>query len=185
MKKHKYIRTSGVKELVNSQGKHCTQDFLDMLDYVVKIKVMNAVKTWNGHRKRLTGNMLSVKLIALVLLMAVSGCCAKADTSQDWSRYSDEQICEAIFLAEGGLKAEFAYGIRSVKYKDEAHARQICLESVRNGRQRWIKAGKPCDLISFIGRRYAPVKAPNDPLGLNVYWVPNIKGFLRKGKVER
>lgn len=98
--------------------------------------------------------------------------------------FSNEQIVNAIFLAEGGSRAQYYYGVRSVKYRDIAEARQICLNSVKNGRKRWIKAGKPYDLIIFIGLRYCPPKAHPK----NSAWVRNVKYFLarnvRKGKKE-
>jgi len=93
-----------------------------------------------------------------------------------WHNYSDEKIVNAVFLAEGGYKAQYLYGIRSIPYKDEAQARRICFNSVRNGRRRWLKAGRPYDLITFIGLRYCPPKAHR----LNSNWVKNVKHFLER-----
>lgn len=44
--------------------------------------------------------------------------------------YTNEQIANAIYQAEGGKG--YDYGIKSVSYKDEAEARQICLNTIRN-----------------------------------------------------
>ena len=88
--------------------------------------------------------------------------------------YTDEEIVNAIFKAEGEYKADYLYGIRSVKYKNEAEARQICFNSVRNSKIRWAKAGKPEDFISFMGKRYCPPKAHSK----NSNWVRNVKWFL-------
>ena len=114
------------------------------------------------------------KFFSIVLLIAflVLLCVLIAQASE----YTDEQIVNAIYRAEGGQKAPFAYGIRSIPYRDIKDARQICLNSVRNGRKRWIKAGRPYDLITFIGMRYCPPKA--HPLNSN--WVKNVKYFLNK-----
>lgn len=97
--------------------------------------------------------------------------------ANEFSQYSNEQIVNAIFKAEGEYKAVYLYGIKNIKYKNEREARQICLNSVRNGRTRWIKAGKPYDLIIFIGLKYCPPKA--HPLNSN--WVRNVKYILQKG----
>jgi len=99
-----------------------------------------------------------------------------AEEEIKWDSFSDERIVNAIYKAEGGAKAQFAYGIRSIPYKTELEARQICFNSVRNGRRRWLTAGKPYDLIVYIGLRYCPPKA--HPLNSN--WVRNVKFFLLK-----
>lgn len=92
--------------------------------------------------------------------------------------YSDEQIVEAIGKAENSVK--YPYGIKSIDTKSNAeYARKICFNSVRNGRARWIKAGKPCDLITFISKRYCPINATDDPIGLNKNWISNVKFYLR------
>lgn len=93
-----------------------------------------------------------------------------------WDNFSDEQIVKAIYQAEGASRATFAYGIRSIKYSTISEARRICFNSVRNGRKRWIKAGCPYDLITFIGLRYCPPTAHK----LNSNWISNVKYFLAK-----
>ena len=108
-------------------------------------------------------------LYILLLLCSISSVCYGQG-------YSDIDIVNAIYKAEGGNKATYLYGIRSVKYKDEAEARQICLNSVRNARKRWTKAGKPMDFITFMGLRYCPPKAHK----LNSNWVRNVKYFLER-----
>ena len=108
----------------------------------------------------------------VIALMLVGAICCMAYGQE----YTDEQIVNAIYLAEGGAKAKVPYGILSVKVADEAEARRVCFNSVRNGRKRWIKAGKPYDLITFIGMRYCPPKA--HPLNSN--WVKNVIYFLEK-----
>jgi hypothetical protein len=41
-------------------------------------------------------------------------------------------------------------------------------------RQRWLRAGRPCDFITFLGLRYCPPK--DDPTGFE-NWVRNVKLF--------
>jgi len=93
----------------------------------------------------------------------------------------DIKLCNAIFKAEGGYKATYLYGIRSIKYKDEAEARQICLNTIRNNRKRYAKYGhkKYDTYLEFLASRYCPVGAINDPTGLNKHWLKNVKFFLR------
>lgn len=107
-------------------------------------------------------------MLALIIFFTV-----RAGAS-DFSEYSDEQIVNAIYHAEGGAKAQFAYGIRSIPYRTIQDARRICFNSVRNGRARWIKASRPYDLITYIGLRYCPPTVHR----LNSNWVSNVKFYL-------
>jgi len=111
-----------------------------------------------------------VVLIVLFLVFLIARCdIAKAE------EIDKIRLCNAIFKAEGGYKATYLYGIKSVKYKDEKEARRICLNSIRNNIKRWEKAGKPEDFITFMGRRYCP---PINPKNSN--WVRNVKYFYGK-----
>ena len=73
--------------------------------------------------------------------------------------YTDTDLVNAIFKAEGGAKAQYLYGIRSVKYKDANEARKICFNTVRNNRKRFANQTKH---------------------KLNQYWLKNVKYFLYK-----
>lgn len=84
---------------------------------------------------------------------------------------TDDEIANAIYRLEGGKKAKVPYGILSMKVRDKAHARQVCLNTIRNSRARWIKAGKPGDELDFLANRYCPPSA--DPVG-NRRWKVNI-----------
>ena len=97
--------------------------------------------------------------------------------------YSDEQIVNAIFQAEGGYKAQYLYGIRSVSYKDEAEARRICFNTVRNNRKRYADYGykKYATYLEFLASRYCPVGCDNDR-GTNKYWLKNVRYFLVRAK---
>ncbi|MBC8521069.1 MAG: hypothetical protein H8D26_03645 [Methanomicrobia archaeon] len=82
----------------------------------------------------------------LVLLIIVG-----VAMGESWDSFTDEQIVEAIGRAENSI--EYPYGVRSINTKgDKEYARRICLNSVRNGRARWIRAGRPDDLIVYIGK---------------------------------
>lgn len=90
----------------------------------------------------------------------------------DWT---DDQIADAIYLAEGGAKTRHPYGIL-VKYKVTT-PRQACINTIRHARRDWDGKG---DFIEFLGSRYAPIGADNDPRGLNRNWVKNVKYFLER-----
>ncbi|MCX7730169.1 MAG: hypothetical protein N2205_02980, partial [Candidatus Caldatribacterium sp.] len=50
-----------------------------------------------------------------------------------------------------------------------------------------FKESKEKDFIAFLGRRWAPVGAANDPKGLNRFWVDNVRYFytlFQKGDAE-
>lgn len=112
-----------------------------------------------------------------LILFTLSACASAAKTPN----YTDTQIVNAIFRAEGGHKAQYLYGIRSIKYRDEADARRICFNTVRNNRARFAKQTKYKDYLEFLASRYCPINCDNDR-GTNKYWLKNVKYFLRNSK---
>lgn len=93
-----------------------------------------------------------------------------------------DQWADAIFQAEGRYKATYLYGIRSIKYKDEAEARRICKNTVYNTlvkyrAQRCEEGESDLDCLS---RRYCPLNADNDSKGINKNWKKNVAYFLNK-----
>ena len=96
--------------------------------------------------------------------------------------YTNDQIADAIFKAEGGMKAEYWYGIRSVKYDSLKEARRICLNTIRNQRRRHAKHECASSYLECLANRYCPVGALNDPHKLNRYWLKNVIFFLEKTK---
>lgn len=115
-----------------------------------------------------------MKINALLLMLALAGA-ARAAIPEGYA----ERVADAIWLAEGGKKAKVSHGILSVKTKDP---RGVCLNTVRNTWGRWESAGKPGDFIDFLGSRYAPVGAANDPKGLNKNWPRNVRSLLRRSE---
>jgi len=110
----------------------------------------------------------------------------------------------AIREAEKGRKG-FEFGIISAKNTDlETQCRYAC-ETIINNVKRFYQylqegersalserredelcsrsAGFPLqcnDFITFLGSRYAPVGADNDPHNLNSHWVSNVKFFYNQ-----
>lgn len=109
----------------------------------------------------------------LVLCFMFSGCNAFA--------YTDEQIANAIYLAEGGKSAKVPYGILSVKCTGEEDCRRICLNTIRNNRIRYTRDVRRNGetYLSYLSRKYAPIGTFNDPQGLNRHWLKNVTYFLR------
>lgn len=113
-------------------------------------------------------------LVGIVLL--ISSCqVAHADT------INPEKLADAIYRAEGGAKAQYPYGIRSVKCDTVAECRKICINTIKANVRRWNKYGHRThdSFLAFLASRYAPVKnATNDPKKLNRHWLKNVSYFL-------
>jgi len=94
--------------------------------------------------------------------------------------YTNEQIADAIYKAEGGSKAKKPYGILSIPCDGEESCRVICINTIRNNRKRYKDYGhkKYDTYLKFLASRYAPIGAENDPTNLNENWLKNVKYFL-------
>lgn len=114
-----------------------------------------------------------MKILPLLLAFLLIAGCAYA--------FTNDQIADAIYKAEGGAKATYLYGIRSIPYQTEAEARRICLNTIKNNRRRFKEQNRYIDYLEFLSSRYAPLNAENDPNGLNVNWLRNVRYFLQKG----
>lgn len=98
--------------------------------------------------------------------------------------WTNEQIVNAIYKAEGGSKTKYPYGIKSVKCKSKEDCRQVCLNTVRNNRKRYAanEAKGKITFIEFLGSRFCPTtgKLSSAEMGLNKNWITNVNYFLRK-----
>ena len=117
-----------------------------------------------------------MKRIIVIIWLSLASCVY----AQEWS---NEEIVNAIFKAEGGYKAQYLFGIRSIKCEGYENCRQICYNTVRNNRKRFKEYGyKDYDtFLEFLASRYAPIGVSNDPKGLNKNWLKNVRFFLSKG----
>ena len=100
------------------------------------------------------------------------------------SSFTDVEIADAIFEAEGGSNATYLYGIRSVHYSDIKEARKICLNTIRNNRIRFKNQNRYTDYLCFLASRYCPIGADNDT-GTNKYWLKNVKYFLEAQRANK
>ena len=88
--------------------------------------------------------------------------------------FTDNQIADAIYKAENS-KAH-PYGIKSIDtHGNKDNARKICLNSIKNAKARWAKAGSKGDFISFMGQRYSPP-------AINPNWVKLVHWFLNQAQ---
>ena len=108
--------------------------------------------------------------IALLILF----CATSAFAGQINPQYA-QRIADAIYKAEGGANTRHPYGVL-IKCKNP---RQVCLNTIAHAWKDWEMAGSKGDFIEFLGARYAPVGAANDPHGLNKNWVSNVRRFLK------
>ena len=92
--------------------------------------------------------------------------------------YTNDELVGAIYWAEGGPRARYLYGIRSVKYSSKAKAKQACLETIQKNRRKWAEAGYQGDFIDYLHKIYAPPEAHP----LNKHWARNVRYFLARGQ---
>ena len=88
--------------------------------------------------------------------------------------YTDNQLANAIYKAENSKR--HPYGILA-HYKHTT-PRQACINTIKHAKRDWNGKG---DFIVFLGSRYCPIGAKNDPKGLNKNWVKNVKFYLERG----
>lgn len=122
-----------------------------------------------------------IVLSAILILIAL---CLPANAEQEWT---NTEIINAIYHAEGGEKAQFPYGIRSVSCESKSACRKVCENTIRNNRIRYAKTkpGQYPDFISFLGSRYCPTRGrtltPSERR-LNGNWKKNVLFFLNKAR---
>ena len=93
-----------------------------------------------------------------------------------------ERLADAIYIAEGGAKTRYPFGIKSIKTTGYEQARRICLRTIANSYSRWSGKGR---FIDHLASTYCPVKV--DRQG-NANWRRNVKHWyfkleeMRKGK---
>jgi hypothetical protein len=88
---------------------------------------------------------------------------------EDEKEYSNQEICNAIYIIEGKEKARQPFGIEGINCKTFSKCEQICLNTVMNKRKAWNQEG---DFLEYLAKKYCP---PN-----HVIWLKNLKYFLNK-----
>ena len=86
----------------------------------------------------------------------------------------------AIRYAENGGKGR-EYGILHPRVKPTYRSQAgWCAATVQKNYDRWVKAGRKGKFVAFLGGRYCPVGADNDPNGLNKHWVKNVTHYVTR-----
>lgn len=88
-----------------------------------------------------------------------------------------DRMADAIYIAEGGSKTKWPYGVKSIKARNAAHARQITINSVNNNWRRWEAAKQSEPFVKFMARRWVPESA--DPRG-HANWVKNVNSLMNQ-----
>jgi len=92
-------------------------------------------------------------------------------------------ILFAIRNAENGRDG-LEFGVMHPRAVDQPNSLRVqagwCAATVSKNYKRWLDSKEDTDFISFLGRRYCPVGAENDPTGLNKYWITNVRGFAER-----
>ena len=108
------------------------------------------------------------------LLFALLLSAASAQSAETLNR---QKLAHAIYLAEGGARAKVPYGILSVKVRDAAEARQVCLRTIDRAWSDYSSLRSPASgFIPFLADRYCP---PADAPG-NRNWKRNVSYFYSK-----
>lgn len=115
------------------------------------------------------------KLIIALPMLLIS--CQPAVHAETLHGFDIDRLSQAIYKAEGGLKAKKPYGILSVPCEGKTECGRICRNTIRNNLKRWDKAGRKEPYLEFLARRYAPIRAENDSKGLNRHWLTNVSSI--------
>jgi hypothetical protein len=87
-------------------------------------------------------------------------------------------ILFAIRTAENGREG-IEFGVLHPRAIDQPNSLRVqagwCAATISKNHKRWVDSGQHVDFITFLGNRYCPVGADNDPTGLNNHWIPNVK----------
>tara|TARA_Y100000310_G_scaffold282466_1_gene303730 strand:+ start:108 stop:626 length:519 start_codon:yes stop_codon:yes gene_type:complete len=99
------------------------------------------------------------------------------------NKYRLVAIVAAIRFAENGGPGR-EYGVLHPRVKPTYRSQAgWCAATVQKNWDRYIKAGlNPTDIvgyIAFLGKKYCPVGAKNDPHGLNRHWIRNVTRLNR------
>jgi hypothetical protein len=109
-------------------------------------------------------------LQTLIILASISSLAQCKDISES-------RLADAIYKAEGGAATKHPYGILA-HYKHTT-PRQACINTIRHAKRDW---NHKTDFISFLGSRYCPVGAKNDPKNLNKNWIKNVSYYYYNNK---
>lgn len=74
------------------------------------------------------------------------------------------------------------FGVLHPRALNQANSLRVqagwCAATIRKNFTRWVTAQDRRDFIGFLGDRYCPVGADNDPHGLNRHWKGNVRHWV-------
>ena len=82
------------------------------------------------------------------------------------------QLVQAIVTAEGDIVRAVQCSDDTVQTREQA-IRVVC-RSVIHRMCDWVQQDHPHEFVTYMGSKWAPIGAMNDPKSLNVNWVPNV-----------
>jgi hypothetical protein len=106
-------------------------------------------------------------------------------TCRSWGL--DARLVKSIIHAEGGAEDSLIKAVRcSVECADFKEALEITCRTITHRMCDWAMQELHRDeFVRVLGSHWAPVGAANDPRGLNVNWVDNVKSeFDKLSKIE-
>lgn len=118
-------------------------------------------------------------IIGIVALMGIYG----SNSAYCQEVYTIGQLADAIYWAEGGAGTTHPYGILA-HYKHTT-PRQACINTIHSAKHRYEKLNLRMDFIEYLGKTYCPTKGiylTKQEKCVNIYWVKNVKYFLKKGE---
>ena len=91
------------------------------------------------------------------------------------------RIVAAIRYAENGRKGR-EYGVLHPRALNKSYRIQAgwCAATIGKTYKRWKRSTGELDFIAFLGARYCPLEATNDPTGLNHHWIKNVRYWTNK-----
>lgn len=80
-------------------------------------------------------------------------------------------VVRAIWVAEGGGRTRYPYGVKSVKVRGVDEAREVCERTVRNNLRRWREGGSRGGALEYLGNVYCPEREDREG---NRNWKRNV-----------
>lgn len=128
------------------------------------------------------GIILFISLVVAMMLVLIF-LIGESHADVDLDAYAD-----AIYISEGGERAVVPYGMffKGCDWGHVDYCRKIVKNTVYNTLVKYRK--DRCldgeDDLECLERRYCPINDPKDVLGLNRYWIGNMRYYLWKPKGE-
>lgn len=97
----------------------------------------------------------------------VRGICQSYTPAQSFA-----QLVQAIVTSEGDIVKAVQCSDDSIKTREQA-IRVVCRSAIHRMTD-WVQQDHPHEFVAYMGSKWAPVGAENDPHSLNANWVPNV-----------